>query len=135
MPRQILYAYVNGADLDDVAATLEERFARFVATRQWICSSASVVNQRRGEETCTQPGDSSLWDLGVNLPLPDAGAEPPDWFADVEAIARHLGRLHRETGREFVIGIAEAETGITEDLFYVSSDTPDLERLRNTFGL
>lgn len=135
MPRHTLYAYVDGADLEDVAALLESRFTEFVASRRWVAAGASVVNQRHGDETCTQPGDLPLWDLGVTLPLPDTGAEPPDWFTDVEAVAEFLGRLHRETGREFVIGIADTETGITDDLFTVSSDTPDLQQLRAIVGV
>ena len=83
MPRQTLYAYVDGADLEVVAAMLEARFTEFVASRQWVASGASVVNQRHGDETCTQPGDLALWDLGITLQLPDPGAEPPGWFADI----------------------------------------------------
>jgi len=135
MPRHTLYAYVDGADLKDVAAILEARFTEFVAGRQWVAGSASVVNQRRGEESCTQPGDLPLWDLGLTLHLPDPGAESPGWFADLEAVAQFLGTLHRECGRDFIIGIADTETGITEDLFTVSTDSPDLGRLRAIIGV
>lgn len=130
MPRHTLFAFVDGADLEDVAELLDARFAEFAASRHWVAGSASVVNQRHGEETCTQPGDLPLWDLGLNLELPDPDTEPPGWFADVEAIAQFLGTLHREYGRDFVIGIADAETHITEDLFYVTTDSPDLGELR-----
>ena len=130
MPRHTLFAFVEGADLEDVAELLDARFAEFAASRHWVAGSASVVNQRHGEETCTQPGDLPLWDLGLNLELPDPDTEPPGWFADVEAIAQFLGTLHREYGRDFVIGIADAETHITEDLFYVTTDSPDLGELR-----
>jgi hypothetical protein len=135
MPRHKLYAYVDGADLDDVANLLDARFAEFVATRHWVAGPASVVNQRHGEETCTQPGDLPLWDLGLKLELPDPDAEPLGWFADVEAVAQFLGVLHRDCGRDFIIGIADAETGVTEDLFDVSTDSPDLGRLRAIIGV
>jgi hypothetical protein len=135
MPRHTLYAYVDGADLGGVAEMLDARFAEFVASRNWVAGSASVVNQRHGEETCTQPGDLPVWDLGLNLSLPDPDAEPPGWFTDVEAVAQFLGALHRECGRDFIIGIADTETGITEDLYDVSTDSPDLGRLRAIIGV
>jgi len=135
MPRHTLYAYVDGADLADVAAMLETRFMEFVASRRWVAGVASVVNQQHGEDTGTQPGDLPLWDLGISLSLPDSGAESPGWFADVEAIAQFLGTLHRESGRDFIIGIADTETGITDDLFTVSTDSPDLGRLRAIIGV
>ena len=135
MPRHTLYAYVDGADLEDVAELLDSRFAEFVASRDWVVGTPSVVNQRHGEETCTQPGDLPLWDLGLNLELPDPDTEPPGWFADVEAVAQFLGTLHREYGRQFAIGIAEAETHITEDIFYVTTDSPDLAELRAIVGV
>jgi hypothetical protein len=96
---------------------------------------ASVVNRRHGEETCTQPGDLPLWDLGITLQLPDPGVESPGWFADVEAIAQLVGTLHRECGRDFIIGIADTETGISDDLFTVSTDSPDMGRLRAIMGV
>lgn len=135
MPRQTLYAYVDGADLDDIADALGSRFAQFVEGRRWVSGRASVVNQKHGEETCSQPGDLALWDLGLNLELPDAGTESPGWFADVEVVARFLGTLHREFARDFVIGMANTQTGITEDLFHVSTDAPDLGSLRTILGV
>jgi hypothetical protein len=135
MPRHNLYAYVHGSDLEDVADMLDARFAEFVESRPWVAGRVSVVNQQHGEETCMQPGDLPLWDLGLNLELPDPGTEPTGWFADVEAVAQFLGTLHRECGRDFVIGIADTATGITDDLFDVSTDSPDLAKLRAIIGV
>jgi hypothetical protein len=135
MPKHTLYAYVDGADLEDVATQLEARFTEFVASRQWIAGVASVINQRHGRDTCTQPGDLPLWDLGLTLQLPDPGTEPPGWFTDVEAVALFLGTLHCECGRDFIVGIADTKTGITDDLFAVSTDSPDLGRLRAIIGV
>jgi len=126
---------VDGADIGNVSESLAARFTQFVGSRHWVAGNASPVNRRHGEEPCTQPGDLPLWDLGLNLELPDPGAESPGWFTDVEAVARFLGVLHREFGRSFVIGIADTETGITEDLFDVSTDSPDLGRLRAIIGV
>ena len=135
MPRHTLYAYVDGADFEDVAELLQARFTQLVGSRRWIAGHASVVNQRHGAKTCTQPGDLPLWDCGLNLELPDPGTESPGWFADVEEVARFLGTLHREFGRSFIIGIADTKTGITEDLFDVSTDSPDLGKLRAIIGV
>jgi hypothetical protein len=135
MSRHTLYAYVDGADLEDVVATLEARFVEFVRRRQWSAGKASVVNHRHGVETCTQAGELPAWDLGLNLQLPDPTTQPSCWFADVEAVAQFLGTLHRESGRDFIIGIADTETGVVEDLFDVSTDSPDLAKLRRVIGV
>jgi hypothetical protein len=134
MPLQELYAYVDGADLESVANILVARFSELVGSRHWICGRAWVVNQRHEQAADTQPDDLPLWELGLNLEIPDVGAEPNGWFSDIEAIAIFLGRLHRETGRDFVIGVADAGTGAThEDMFFVSSDEPDTKTLREVF--
>lgn len=64
----------------------------------------------------------------------DVGDEPDGWFQDVERIARFLGRLHVQFERDFVIGIGNNATGISEDLFTVESDAPDLTELRQIIG-
>jgi hypothetical protein len=135
MSRHTLYAYVDGSDLEAVAPILEARLEAFVSSRRWLGGKVWVVNQRHALETCTQPGDLADWDLGLNIQLPEPNAEPPGWFADIETIAQFLGALHRELGRDFVIGISDAETGITEDLFYVSTTSPNVEKLRLVLGL
>ena len=135
MPRHTLYAYVDGADLAEVASALEQRLRAFVDSRKWTCGNAWVVNQRSGGETCSRPGDITLWDLGLNLELPDPGSEQPGWFAGVEAVARFLGQLQGDYGRDFVIGIADARSGSSEDLFGISDTSPDLAKLRSIIGV
>jgi len=134
MPQHTLYAYVDGSDFADIADALDARFAQFVNERPWAAGRASVVNQRH-DETVTEPGELPDWDLGLNLELPDPGAEFPGWFADVEAIAVFLATLHQEFGRNFIIGLADRRSGITEDLFDVSTDSPDLGKLRAIIGV
>ena len=135
MARHTLYAYVDGSDVHDIADALYSRLAQFVDGRQWVAGRASVVNQKRGEETCSRPEDLPLWDLGLTLELPDAETEAPGWFADVEAIARFLGALHNDFCRNFAIGIVDAQTSVIEDLFHVSTGAPDLGRLRAIIGV
>jgi len=135
MSRRILYAYVEGSDLERVADFLDARFQQFVNSRHWTAGHASLVNQRHRDETCTRSEDLPSWDLGLNLELPNPGAEPPGWFADVEAVALFLGKLHGESGRNFVIGISDTKTGITDDLFAISTHLPDLDKLRSIIGI
>jgi len=135
MPRQILYAYVDGSDLSEVADILDARFEEFVTGRHWIAGRASVVNQRQPDEFTTEAGDLPDWDLGINLELPEPCGEPSAWFENVEAIARFLGTLHGECGRDFVIGIVDRQTFVSQDLFYVSTDSPDLLGLRAIIGV
>jgi hypothetical protein len=135
VPRHILYAYVDGCDHQDIAEVLDARLTEFVEGRKWTAGRAWSVNQVQDEDGSLKGDDLPLWDLGINLELPDPGEEPPGWFADVQAIAVFAGTLHREFGRDFVIGIEDTETGIAEDLFYVSTDIPDLGRLRSIIGV
>ncbi|MBN6207502.1 hypothetical protein JYK21_13595 [Ralstonia pickettii] len=133
MSRHTLYAYVDGADLSDVAESIEHQLRLFVDAEQWSGVQPIVINQRAPESTA-QAGDFPSWDLGLNLALPNRGAEPPDWFQDVETIARFMGRLHALFRRDFVIGVSDNVTGMAEDLYFVESDVPDLSKLRDVVG-
>lgn len=135
MSQDLLYAYVEGSDLDLVAPLLEARFKTFISGRPWAVRDVWVVNQRHGPETCTRLGDLPACDLGLNLRLPKPGAEPPGWFADVEAVAQFLGGLHGELGREFVLGIGHAETGVNDDVFFILTTVPNVEELRRKLGV
>ena len=129
MPKHVLFAYIDGADLHEVADSLEERLVAFAEEDDWRVAEPVVVNQR-GSENGLRAGDLPSWDLGLNLSLPDIGREPEGWFLDVERIARFMGHLHGQFKRDFIIGIADVGTGISEDLFAVESDVPDLALLR-----
>ena len=134
MQRRTLYAYVDGSDLEDVATAIEERLLVLAAATGWVTCKPTVVNQRTNVPG-SRPGDLPDWDLGVNLPLPDPGAEPEGWFGDAEHIVGHLAKLYSAFDREFVIGIADNFRGVSEDLFFVESGMPDLERLRSAIGV
>jgi hypothetical protein len=43
--------------------------------------------------------------------------------------------LSEESEREFVIGISDAKTGISDDLFTVTSGPLDIEQLRSIIGV
>jgi hypothetical protein len=135
MPRYTLFAYVEGSDLQGIAEGLEAEFARFVAQSVWIWEKPWVVNQRRDDDPSIGPNDLPDWEVGLNMHLPDPGDEPAGWFADVEQTASFLGRLHAQTGRDFVLGIGDNERGYSEDLFRVDSPQPDLGLLRRMIGV
>jgi hypothetical protein len=135
MPRHTLYAYVDGCDLHDIADDLEARLQHFVEESNWPRSTPWVVNQRGDDGPTLGPGNLPAWELGLNLDLPDPGSEPPGWFSDVERIAEFLGDLHAATGRNFVIGIGDHERRISEDLYFVTTEEPDLELLRKIIGV
>jgi hypothetical protein len=128
MSRHILYAYVCGKDLNDIADDLLVAFDDFVADREWVCEDPHVVNQRR-------VADNGDWDLGLNVTLPDPGREAPGWFSDVTAIAKLLSMLSTKFGSEFAIGISDTKTGLSEDLHYITSADPDMNRLRAVIGV
>lgn len=134
MPKHTLFAYVEGADLHEIADSVEGRLDAFAKEDGWRVAAPFVVNQR-GHDDGLGGGDLPAWDLGLNLSLPDVGHEPEGWFLDGERIARFMGRLHGQFKRDFVIGIADNGTGVSEDLFTVESEVPDLARLRQIIGV
>jgi hypothetical protein len=135
MPQHVLYAYVHGSDLHDVAANIERRIQEFIEATTWHHDPPWLVNQRRDDDPSLGPGDLPDWDLGLNLNLPDPTAAPAGWFDDVQRIARFLGQLHDETGREFIIGIGDTtRPWFSEDLLLVDRNDPDLADLRTILG-
>ena len=134
MGRYTLFAYVDGSDLDGVAADLDARLEQFVAGRSWV-TTPTVVNQRRLGGTSLAKGDLPDWDLGLNIALPDVGEEPAGWFSELEETIKFLTQLHRLTGRDFILGVHDSKSGITEDLFSIDGPTPDLEEFRTILGV
>jgi hypothetical protein len=132
--RHTLYAYVDGSDLDEVVDEIEQLLAALVAREPWVIAQPWVVNERHERDESHGPEDLDDWDLGLNLDLPDTGSEPAGWFQDVERVARIVGQVALRTGREFVIGIGDNETGISEDLFHVRNGDADLDELRAVTG-
>ena len=136
MSRHVLYAYVDGSDLHDIESVLMDRLSSFIDSRSWVCADPKVVNQHGDpSDPSLGPEDLPDWDIGLNFTLPDPGAETPSWFTDIEETARFLGRLHVDTGRDFIIGIGDTSTGISDDLFFVQSANPDLGKLRQIIGV
>ena len=124
MASQTLYAYVDGADLDDVEELLEREILAFVADRRWS-RTTWFVNQRHPRDPSDNEDDLPLWDLGINHELPDRHTEQDGWFREIEDIARFLGALAAQSGRAFVIGVGHDDTGVTDDLFLIENGDID----------
>ncbi len=135
MRRQVLYIYVDGNDLDDVAARIEHDLEADLSRRTWSLARPSIVNQQHQPDETVGPDDFPDWDLGVNLALPDAGAETPGWFTDVEYLVRCFATLSQSTGREFVLGIYDTILGVSDDLVSIDRADPDIEEIRAAIGV
>jgi hypothetical protein len=136
MARHTLYAYVDGSDLEAVAGDIEGALKLAAASAKWALPQPRIINQRHERDDSHSPGDLTDWDLGLNLLLPTQDAEPVDWFHDIEEVIRIVHQVARTTGREFVIGIQDADSGIAEDLLFVGSGPPiDLTPLRAFMGI
>jgi hypothetical protein len=122
--KQTFFAYALGADHEAVVDAIERRLDALVAERAWMSKDVWVVNQR----------EPPHWDLGLNMDLGAARTRPAGWIEDVVAIAETLAELHRETGKRFVLGVAESGTDQTQDLFTIENASPDLDALRAAFA-
>jgi len=129
-----LYAYVDGYDLEEVQTQILQALTTFVAGRKWS-RKTTVVNERELPNSNDTPGDLPRWDLGLTHELPDRGNEVSGWFDEVEIIAVFLGILSKNSGRQFVIGMADNGTGVTTDLLLVATPDVDLVKLRKAVGV
>jgi hypothetical protein len=134
MSRHVLYAYVDGVDLAEVAEMLESKCDSFVGKYAWR-ATPSVVNQVHERDPTLGSDDLPDWHLGLNMELPDPGDEPVVWFDEVARITLFLAELHRTTGRCFTLGVGDEATGVAEDLFTVDTPEPSLGDLRKILGV
>nr|BAJ07057.1 putative uncharacterized protein [uncultured bacterium] len=130
-----LYAYVDGSDLQADERALVKAFESLIESRSWVCGIPSLVNQRHAADSSVGPGDTPDWDLGLNLSVHTVGNEPLGWFSDIQFIAERLSEMWLRTGRNFVIGIQDHDTGVVEDLYYVESNPPEIEHLQKIIGV
>jgi hypothetical protein len=130
MAQHTLFAYVQGTDLENVVDAIEPKLDALVAGRKWISKDVWVVNQRVPAVPGATEGTAPEWDLGLNVALAAKRTRPANWIDDAVAIATSFAAIHRETGRDFVIGIHDSKTNTTKDLFFVDGASPDLEKLR-----
>ena len=135
MPSQIFYAYVDGSDLTELEDLLVDRLNAFVRSRTWTCGNVHLVNQKGDpNDPSLGPDDLPDWELGINFTTPNDTESQLNWIDDVEETIAFLAQLHTETDRDFVIGIGDAEQGISQDLMFISSPNPDTAALRRMLG-
>jgi len=127
--RNVLLAYVQGADLDEIADQLQLRFDQFVSSRAWKSAEVSVVNMRQPRSPEDLPEDLPGWDLGVNFTLPDKDEKDESWKDDVHAVVDFLSLLNEEFGCDFVIAVHDRAKGFNEDVAHVASGPPDIEKI------
>jgi hypothetical protein len=135
MNRHTLFAYVDGSDLEFVAADIESALERFLEAHSWRYAKPQLVNQRHQNDGSLRAGDLPDWDLGLNIDLPDAASEPPRWFSEIERVVAFLASLRSTCGRDFIVGIGDSDRGISEDLFSIDSASPDIAKLRRAIGV
>lgn len=133
MTRHTLYAYVHGNDIGDVAPVILTALQEFVDSRRWA-RATWVVDQIHPREPSMRPEDLTDRDLGLNHELPDPSAEGPDWFDDIRHLALRLVDLAASTGREFVLGLHDDESGLGEDIFLITGAGVDIAELRVMLG-
>jgi len=91
MNKHTLYAYIDGSDLEKVAASIESDLSKFVDDNKWLYDTW-VVNQCYPVDETHKAGDLPDWDLGLNMILPDPDKEKSGWFSDIIKVA-HFFRL------------------------------------------
>lgn len=125
----VLAAYVDGSDLESVAAALKKGFSCFLESGAWQSDSVLLVDQKQPDEEA-ESGFLPQWDLGVNLGL-DHMRNAPRWFDGVEALVTMLHGLSAETGRTFVMFLCfQSEPWRQEHLAFIGSDADDTSYLR-----
>ena len=130
MARHVLYAYVLGEVDDALVRSLEPRLVGLMKARKWVCGEPWLVDQIHEDTEFKEEGDAPDRDFGINIELPDPHDVRPGWFDEIEFLARALVEINSETRVEFAIGIGSNETGISEDLVYIDSDSFDPAELR-----
>jgi hypothetical protein len=130
MSSHIIYAYVDGSDLHEVAAHIESMLEGFVRGHRWQCAEPMLVNTPHPPDSAAAAGDLPLWDLGLNLAVPAGERDDEALLADLVALTEFLAHLHRDTTRDFVLGIADLRTGTSEDCLFVGEHVPSQSELR-----
>ena len=100
MPRHVLYAYVNGSDLDNVADALRSRACRVCWSRRWLRARHGGVNQRT-ERRSSHPVSCPIWLQASACKLPEPGAGPPGNSATLRRLPSATATLHAQSGRDF----------------------------------
>jgi hypothetical protein len=133
MPPHTLYAYVAGNDIHEVAIGVRRELEAFVGSVRWT-RPTWVVDHVHPRTPAMSPDDLPDWDLGLNHELPACGSTADGWFADIAQIVVKRNELAAETGREFVLGLVDCDTGLGEDVCSFDGQGIDMLQLRAILG-
>ena len=125
---RVFFAYVEGSDLEDLEDVLCEAFEAFIHRQ---LPQAWLVNNRHEDDDTLRSGDLADWELGLNFVLTDDAEVDLD---RIEAVARFLNTLARRCNREFVLGLGDDETRVSEDIVYIGAEPTDIGALRRAFA-
>ena len=132
--RHTLYGYIVGVELADGERVVVDLIRTAIEAGDWHYARPCLVNQQHPAGEYDEPDDLPLWDLGLNMRLPEPGAEPVGWVDDLKSVLGILAQVFVATGRDSVVGIHDATTGITDDLFSVRSPVHDFDEFRTAIG-
>jgi hypothetical protein len=121
-----VYAYVDGSDLEDVFALIESEGHRFLVSRAWS-APARLVSTHFCRTPDLRPDDLSDWNLGFNLDIPNDPTAYAAAYEDVRAIAQFVAQMHPSSGREFMFGIFDHDTGIDENFTCIGDNAGNIE--------
>jgi hypothetical protein len=121
-----IHAYVDGSDLEDVFALIESEGHRFLVSRAWSVP-ARLISTHFCRTPDLGPDDLPDWNLGFNLDISNDPTTYAAAFEDVRAIAQFVAKLHSASGREFVFGIFDHDSGIDEDFTSIKDNVDAIE--------
>ncbi|ABC30825.1 conserved hypothetical protein [Hahella chejuensis KCTC 2396] len=125
----LLYIYVDGTDLEDIAGDVSS------AIESWVKESAldlTFVDNRQAEPEASEDvdlDDPSDWRIGVNLSIRNK--------KQLKEPLEGLYKIAKRLKCEFVIGIIDEKTGEQEDVCYFGFEEgqPDMFEVGNYLGI
>jgi hypothetical protein len=126
MGRRVLYVYLDESEPNGAGGRVAAELERAVSVSAWTLAAPAIVNDVGSRGDASRHRDLPPWDVGLTLALPESGCEPCEWFRDVERFARITGEVVSRTGCHFVLGVAEYDAGLWQDLFVIDTPAPDV---------
>jgi hypothetical protein len=105
-----IYIYVDGSNLHGVAKRIERQL-KTLLSKSGV--NARLVNENSERTPDLGPEDLPDWRLGLNLDRPDVTRQL------LQLLLPSVGAIASRTGREFVIGYYNNDSGVSEDLAFV----------------
>lgn len=131
MSRHTFYAYAAGKDHFFLEEVIEDQVYSFIARRSWVCRDVVVVNQcGNDDDPALGPDDLPEWNIGLTLSLPGPGEAIPGWFDDIKATALFFHECAIVNDYQYVLGIYDMDRRVSEDLFWIGKEMPDLSELQ-----